>query len=198
MFRDGLVAELLLKGLRNGLWSDEEEDEEREERDSGYDGDYDGGEEQVGEEGVTRSDVEVKRERQLRLPEKGCATVEEIDGISECILIFWGIFSPGNQENLTEMLTITGPLQYLLSIPASPARTPYPPTYLLTGTSDEMFIPADHSTPFYEELLAQNVSAKLDLQPGLGHAFDIWAEMGGPIAEDVLKPAVQWCETWVR
>lgn len=65
VFRQSVIAEVLVKGLRNGVWTDEEEFEEREERDSGYEGDYD------------------NKERQLRLPEKGCLTTEEVDEISK-------------------------------------------------------------------------------------------------------------------
>lgn len=55
-----------------------------------------------------------------------------------------------------------------------------------------MFSPASHTIPYYDELLRQNVPAEVRLVPGAGHAFDIWAEIGSPIAEEVVRPAVDW------
>ena len=74
VFRQAIIAEMMVKGLRNGVWTDEEEIEERDERDSGYDGDYD------------------KKERQLRFPDKGCLTPEEVEEISALLsTIIWHV-----------------------------------------------------------------------------------------------------------
>ena len=55
-----------------------------------------------------------------------------------------------------------------------------------------MFSPEDHTLPYYDELIRQNVHAEVRLVPGVGHAFDVWAEIGSAIAEDVVRPAVAW------
>jgi dipeptidyl aminopeptidase/acylaminoacyl peptidase len=93
-------------------------------------------------------------------------------------------------------------LYYLKSLarstPEGAQKQSYPPTYLLTGTNDDTFAPIHHSVPFYDELVRQNITAKLDLQPGLGHAFDVWAGIGSDIGEEILKPAVQWCTQWTH
>jgi len=97
---------------------------------------------------------------------------------------------------------LLGPLHYLKSLvsdcPGVATNPLYPPTYILTGTNDDTFSFMHHSVPFHEELVRQNIPTKLDLQPGLGHAFDIWLEIGSTVSEEVLKPAAQWCKQWVR
>lgn len=171
VFREAIIAEILVKGLRNGVWTDEEETAEREERDSGYEGECDG------------------KERRLELPERGCLSREELDEISKLPHIL--ILLPHTDNNSL------GPLHYLQSLAQDEQSRKYPPTYLLTGSHDEIFHPSQHSIPFYEELLRQNVPTHLDLQPGLGHAFDVWVDIGSTIGEEILKPAVKWCEQFV-
>lgn len=170
VFREEIVTELLLKGLKDN--------------------------------GENAPDEPVV----LKLPERGCVPVDEVDEISESLCFFYctiylsiAKFEPSYpvHKRPTVLTPFQGPLHVLLSRPHSPGhpkqfKFTHPPTYLVTGTTDEMFSPDSHTIPYYDELLRQNVPAEVRLVPGAGHAFDVWAEIGSPIAEEVVRPAVGW------
>lgn len=59
------------------------------------------------------------------------------------------------------------------------------------GTEDEVF-QMSHLTEFHEALLQSGVRSEKMAVLGLGHSFDIWAEIGGLVDKEVLGPAVEW------
>lgn len=67
----------------------------------------------------------------------------------------------------------------------------YPPTYQVMGENDEVF-DISHALEFGKKLEKIGVACKTVVVEGEGHAFDIWAELGGKADVWILRPAVEW------
>jgi dipeptidyl aminopeptidase/acylaminoacyl peptidase len=59
------------------------------------------------------------------------------------------------------------------------------------GTDDEVF-DISHMLKFGEKLARNGVQRKMIVAQGEGHAFDIWALIGGKVHSQILRPAVEW------
>jgi dipeptidyl aminopeptidase/acylaminoacyl peptidase len=59
------------------------------------------------------------------------------------------------------------------------------------GTDDEVF-DISHMLKFGERLAMNGVQNKMIEAQGEGHAFDIWATIGGRVHLQILRPAVKW------
>jgi hypothetical protein len=68
---------------------------------------------------------------------------------------------------------------------------PYPPIYQIFGTADEVF-EVSHATEFDKKLKERGVESVAIVVPNMGHAFDVWAEVGGDVDEGIVRPAVGW------
>jgi acetyl esterase/lipase len=66
------------------------------------------------------------------------------------------------------------------------------------GTSDEIFDNL-HMHEFHDSLEAGGVKCEKVAVPGMTHAFDMGFEIGSSVAEDIIRPAVEWlaCEAGV-
>lgn len=129
----------------------------------------------------------------LRLPEPGSVRKEEVDAISKYPFISahnfsFSILLPKPRRCCLLMLE-TGPL-YLCK------HVVYPPTYLLHGTADDVF-DTSHIHSFHRALEAQSIPIEKVLVPGVKHAFDSRAEIGGDIHQNIINPAVAWVAGFV-
>ena len=59
------------------------------------------------------------------------------------------------------------------------------------GTHDEVF-DISHMRKFGKKLKRYGVQCKMVVAPGEGHAFDIWAIIGGKVHLQILRPSVDW------
>lgn len=66
----------------------------------------------------------------------------------------------------------------------------YPPMCQIMGEDDELFQTL-HATELHTALTLQGIQSKSILVPGVGHAFDTWAEEGG-VEDESLSDAVRW------
>lgn len=109
-----------------------------------------------------------------KLPTKGSVARWEIDEISMC------------NDSLRKNL-LTPPLGPL----ALCRKSKWPPTYQILGTADEIFA-VDQVEDFDVELRNQGVPCKTVVLDGMNHAFDIAAEIGSDVHNNVINPAVDW------
>jgi acetyl esterase/lipase len=72
----------------------------------------------------------------------------------------------------------------------------YPPVFQAMGTEDEAF-DISQALSFDEQLKRSGVESKLMVLEGLGHSFDIKAEVGSEIHLSVIVPAVNFAEASV-
>jgi len=61
------------------------------------------------------------------------------------------------------------------------------------GTEDEAF-DISQVISFDQQLQKHGVASKLNIAEGLGHSFDMKAEVGGEVHVSVIKPAVDFAE----
>lgn len=111
----------------------------------------------------------------LRLPEKGSVGNQELDKISK---------HPHGSICAVILTRLAGPL-------AVSRLVKYPPTYQVMGTRDEIF-EMSHMDDFHDSLQDTGVSCVKVVVPGVGHAFDMWANIGSGVCEDIIRPAVEW------
>ena len=74
----------------------------------------------------------------------------------------------------------------------------YPPIVMIMGEEDVLFDCNSHMFEFGKKLQEMGVDCEMMAVKGKGHAFDIWAESGGNVQVNVLRPNIEWISQFIQ